>query len=616
MSSGRWDRIVVTMAAIVFGLLSGLAIVGAAFPYGVIRGWLNSIAADGDAGGFAPSTHRKLWWMLVASGCLTSLATLVMIRRFRTLTWAIAAIRRSMWADCKSLYRSIFGSWAIQLALAIVSLVYVFMVVPELDAPIRSDEAYTYINYCDVPAFITVTRYDAPNNHIFHSILVHLVTRLCGESVICIRIVACLSGWMTVVLLMVWLATRYHVSAASVAGLMLVTNPTFLEYSVNARGYTLSTLALGVAVWAAVTMAVRPHLPAALLAIAGGTLALYTIPTNVYALAMIYGGWLIGCLVIERSTKLGSGSERIPSLEPTTIALESAQVPHCVSLRNCLGAWMLCGLITGLATVAVYLPVLATMDPQLLRSLASSNAASRWDTLERAGEYWPQLVDWFFWRVPTTSRILVVTGIVIGGLFAIRNRVMLAVGLACASIATLLPVMQNQLPPERSWFFLVPTLVAMATVGWFHLLLLGMRAYATAGMVILGIVISVPTGYGIIQKPLFIENRQCDFPQSEAIAHWLTHNTDGDAPIIMVTPCAAPIQYQMMRRNEAYNHFFVPGAGHTDDDDAVLVASNAFAQEPINVLAELGLDAMYAKGSWEIVREFETARIFRFRPQP
>ncbi len=613
MSSGRWDRIVVAMAAIAFGLVSGLAIVGAAIPYSVVRDWLNSMAADGDAEGFGPSTHKKLWWMLVAAGSLTSIAALVVISRFRSFVWTIEAIRRSMRADWDSIYRSMLGGWKPRMALVTVSLVYLALVVPELGAPIRSDEAYTFIHYCDVPAFITVTRYDAPNNHIFHSILVHLVTRLCGESVICIRLVACLAGWMTVVLLMTWLTIRYHVNAAFLGGLILATNPTFLEYSVNARGYTLSTLALGVAVWAATIMAVRPYHSVAFLAIAGGTLALYTIPTNVYALAMIYGGWLVGCLATKRRTDFAYECDA--SIRPRNLNLDTVAELQSASVKGLLCAWLLCGLITGMATVAVYLPVLATMDPQLMRTLASSNTTSRWETLQRLSEYWPQLADWCFWRVPPIGRLLVVAGIAIASLLAVKDRKLISVGLVCVSIAALLPILQNQMPPERSWFFLVPTSVAIAAVGWFQLLSLRMRAGATVGMAILGIVISVPTSYGLIQEPLFTENRQCDFPESSEIAHWLAQNTDANVPIIMVTPCAAPIQFQMLQHNQAFQHFFVPGTGHTADDDAVLVASKAFSQEPVNVLAELGLDAMYSKGTWELVHTFETARIFRFRLQ-
>jgi hypothetical protein len=36
------------------------------------------------------------------------------------------------------------------------------------------DESYTFLNYARYPLVLGLTRYDAPNNHLFHTFLVHL----------------------------------------------------------------------------------------------------------------------------------------------------------------------------------------------------------------------------------------------------------------------------------------------------------------------------------------------------------------------------------------------------------------------------------------------------------
>jgi hypothetical protein len=100
------------------------------------------------------------------------------------------------------------------------------------------DEAVTYLKYTESP-WTALTVYDRPNNHCLHSLLVFFSTQLFGNSEAAIRLPAFLAsilGLWAVYRLGVRLFNR-HVAlwALALAGL----SPWLIEYSYNARGYTL-----------------------------------------------------------------------------------------------------------------------------------------------------------------------------------------------------------------------------------------------------------------------------------------------------------------------------------------------------------------------------------------
>ena len=72
-----------------------------------------------------------------------------------------------------------------------------------LGQPMRYDESYTFLNYAAHPWYLVVSRYLDPNNHIFHNLLVHGVTRVFGEAPWSIRLPSYVAGVVTVPAVMV-----------------------------------------------------------------------------------------------------------------------------------------------------------------------------------------------------------------------------------------------------------------------------------------------------------------------------------------------------------------------------------------------------------------------------
>jgi len=103
--------------------------------------------------------------------------------------------------------------------------------------PIHYDEAATYLTFASLPIYRALSNYSYPNNHLFNTLLVHFSIRAFGDTTLALRLPALAAGCLTIP--MSWLAGRALygrlagiLTAGCVAGL-----PTFIEFSVNARGY-------------------------------------------------------------------------------------------------------------------------------------------------------------------------------------------------------------------------------------------------------------------------------------------------------------------------------------------------------------------------------------------
>lgn len=125
------------------------------------------------------------------------------------------------------------------LALASIALVGVFLRLTYIQQPMRYDEAATVLGYASKPLYVALTVYNEPNNHLFHTLLVHLAMKVAGNAEWSVRLPAFLAGCLLIVL--VYGVTRRL--AGSVAGLiaaaLVSTSSILIEYSTDARGYTI-----------------------------------------------------------------------------------------------------------------------------------------------------------------------------------------------------------------------------------------------------------------------------------------------------------------------------------------------------------------------------------------
>jgi predicted membrane-bound mannosyltransferase len=142
------------------------------------------------------------------------------------------------------------GDPYLKLALWIVCLLGVALRLMHLDIPMRYDESVTYLSYASQGWEHVTTSYQQPNNHVLHSLMVSWTTGWLGDSPFVIRLPAFLAG-CALVPAAAWVARLAHSREAGVAAAVLVaTSPILIEFSTNARGYSLLSVAVLLAIGA------------------------------------------------------------------------------------------------------------------------------------------------------------------------------------------------------------------------------------------------------------------------------------------------------------------------------------------------------------------------------
>ena len=148
-----------------------------------------------------------------------------------------------------------------------------------------NDEAASFIYYASHPLSIIVTIYGSPNNHILHSILMHAAYRIFGSAEWALRLPAFLAGMAIVPL--TYLAARnlprekaLPTRGALIAAALAASAPVLIDYSTDARGYTLlccfvliCTIAVARGAWR--TFAIS------------AALGFYTLPVMLYPFLML-----------------------------------------------------------------------------------------------------------------------------------------------------------------------------------------------------------------------------------------------------------------------------------------------------------------------------------------
>ncbi len=150
-----------------------------------------------------------------------------------------------------------------------------------LGIPMRYDESVTYLTYASQGWMQVISGYATPNNHVFHTMLVALVTDWWGNAPYIIRLPAFLAG-CALVPVSAWVATKlFDRKAGTVTAALVATSPILIEYSTNARGHGLVVLVAVAVVGVAHSLLDRATLADWLLLAVLGMLGLYTVPIMV-----------------------------------------------------------------------------------------------------------------------------------------------------------------------------------------------------------------------------------------------------------------------------------------------------------------------------------------------
>ena len=179
-----------------------------------------------------------------------------------------------------------------------------------LDDPMRYDEAFTYVEFGSRSLAVGLTAYPNQNNHLLHTLLVHLSSGVLGDRPWAIRLPAFTAGLALVPAAYVAGRTLYgRVAGLSAAALVAGASP-LVEYSANARGYSLVALGFLIMLPIGRYAVVRCSLAGWLLLAVAITLSMYTIPLAAYPVAIVVL-WLAGESVLEGGELRGRRLRRL-----------------------------------------------------------------------------------------------------------------------------------------------------------------------------------------------------------------------------------------------------------------------------------------------------------------
>jgi 4-amino-4-deoxy-L-arabinose transferase-like glycosyltransferase len=445
--------------------------------------------------------------------------------------------RRSISTTVQHLFIAQKDSAFIYWILGAITLIGLVMRIWKINEPIAYDEAYTFIYFATKAFRHVLADYSAPNNHIFHTILVHISYQLFGGQTWIVRLPALIAGILSIPAAF-FAARRIFSSQQSLAAAALVAlTPWFISYSTNGRGYTLLTLfALLLANLAG--LLVRRQSPSALAAFAiTAALGFYTIPIFLYPMAGI-------CLWV---------------LATYLVAAE----PRAEKLRKSLVFAGVCAL-TGLLVLLLYSPVIffgTGLDSIINNEIVESRDWSTFvqNVRPRAAKTWE---SWMFDIAPPLQYLLLV-GFLVSVLFyrkASRQRLPLQLFLLLAILIVL--AVQRVAPLPRVWIYLEMFYMLFAGAGLAWLAELGVlrlmtkeSAQKTVPLIILASVVIVFTStYLSTQRPAVIANRD-RLPEQQA-ADYLASHLQPDDTIISIAPVDIRTAYYLYINGIPYDVFY------------------------------------------------------------
>lgn len=209
--------------------------------YGLVRGRLVGLYGEQTvAGHFSEALFSGAVLRLRVGAMLLAIFSVILAKYRDDVARLIGPPLRALRMSFGHTLRS-RGVWNLShaVALVLIGLVGFFVRVAFLNQPMRNDESVTMLGYAAQPVYLTISLYTSPNNHLFHSLLVHYSMALFGNAEWAIRLPAFLSG-VLLIPLTYWFAKSFaSANAGLLAAALVASSSVLIEYSTNARGYTL-----------------------------------------------------------------------------------------------------------------------------------------------------------------------------------------------------------------------------------------------------------------------------------------------------------------------------------------------------------------------------------------
>jgi hypothetical protein len=564
------------VAGLALGAVGAVAL--SLVPYNTLRERVDRFAVEGEAG-------------------ITAEQFDLVVLRLRLLAVALAAgavLLVRFGDDADALTRRVLEDWSgalrtapgravalareepvLALAAAATVVVATALRIAFLDVSLRYDEATTYVNFVSDPLYVSLSDYSTPNNHPLHTALAKLAVTIFGTSSTSIRLAAMVAGLALVptVLALGW--RLYGRTAGLLAAACAAVSSTLVEYSTNARGYTLVALCTVAGLLAAARILTGGGAGAWAALVAFAAFGAFAVPVMLYA----FGGILLWLSV----SWLLVGADR--RLLVRRLAL-------------CIGA-------TGIVTALLYAPILVASGPASLGSNEFVEARSWGAFVDGLPDHVADTAEAWVRDVPGVIGVLL--GVVLLASLLLTPRLSrFPVPPLAAFIAWALPVVlaQRVVPFPRVWLVVLP--VALVTVSGALAPLLDRGRRLLVPELAAALILGVGAALVLSEDTVRTSRETGALLDAEAVAHDLAANLrPGDT--IVATGSDVILQYYLERAGVDGSPLF-----ETDRRGRVFVVVNTLGGQTLTDL--LGQAGLGADADRALVRSWPSAELYVVRP--
>lgn len=390
---------------------------------------------------------------------------------------------------------------------------------------IQYDEAFTFTYYASRPLVVGLSYYTFPNNHLFHTFLVHVTSSIFGNHLWALRLPALVAGCLVVPATYLLGRMFHHRHVGLLASGVIAGAYTMIEYSSIARGYSLVCLCFVVLLMLGkYLLAHSGNRFAWALFVGLSAIGFYTIPVMLYPLGTVFLWILMSSWRLRRHL-------------------------------------FLAGVATVLVTGMLYLPVVLVSG---LESLIG-NPYVRSRSVSFVLQQLPGSLQstWNTWNkgVPWWASAVLVAGLMVS-LSTHRHRAVHRVPLLLPALLWIPPVLfaQRVVPFERVWLFLLPLYAVAASAG-IHLLVAhavpGRILAKVRGMEVVSLAIMVLIGGNVLAM-----GRDCFsdqpglFKNAEPVARFLKSTVRPGDRIVAEFPSDAALEYYLNRLGVAHGFLY------------------------------------------------------------
>jgi len=558
-------------------LIGGALLLISVLPYTTLKPVLDSLAADHSIESFTKSFHHRLrpWVGTIGIALLAIEYYFIRYREKsrlllgRFLNW-LFIILRSTRRDVVVLFKhfiKIEQDRKYLLGLGFIMLLAISARLLLLEQPFRYDESYTFIAFAMRPLRAAISDYHLPNNHVFHTALVHISYRLFGPQPWAVRLPALIAGVLLIPATYLASASLYKLRVIALLGAALVASSwALIDSSTNARGYTM--LALFWLLSLALAAYLRQHVNLAGWGILALLIALgfYTIPIMLYPFGILMVWLSLSWLFQDITPKYGK------SFPLYLFAI---------------------GLVAAALTLLLYLPVLRV-------SGLSAITANQYVRSPGWGAFIESILGrvsatWQGWNVgwPPVIGIILLIGAVLS-LFLHKQVSSHKVPLHLAGILalSLILLVQQIVGTPKVWFFMLPSFLILSAAGWVGITDLLFRRFTLFQTSKWGYIrVLAAVGLALLLGWSAMSNRKVqrlldpgDQSVSQDVALYLKDQLEEGDAVLAAVPINYPLKYYFVLYGVPADYYYRDD--YIDEYERLLVVVEPESNRPLEYMLE------------------------------